>query len=659
MNKFSLKITFLGFLLFLFQLSWGQFSSIDSLKAELGKKEGAEKAKTFVAIGKAFIENNVDSTYYYATLANDIARSNKDSFVLVRSLNLLGNVAQRKGELDEAMQIYEEEKQLAIASHDDKGMAIVLNNIGIIYTNRGEYNKALEAYLEAIDYEKKIGDQRGLAEGLNNIGVVHYYMGDIDNTLVYLKKSAEISAQEGDLRILKKGYINIGAIHRYNKDFDEALKYYQLGLEISKDLQEESEIILCYHNIAEVFAEQLKYELAESYYRKALDFHLKFDNKRGVALEYNNLGTLYLEQGKVSEAKPFYLDAISLAKTGGFRLVLEAAYGGLSKVHAKQSNYKAAFESIREYVALNDSLVGVENSKNFAELRTKYETAEKEKLLAEEQIRTSKLEQDKVNLELVASRRSKWIVGLLALLSVLILLSLLWVERKKKKATAEKNEAIIAERDKGAMAVFNAQEEERKRISKDLHDGIGQQLSGLKMAFQKLGKSISKKLPEEEDQIGKLTVVLTESAEEVRSISHQMMPRALTELGLIEAIEDLLVKSLKPLEVRYSFEHFGIEKRLEERIEISLYRVLQELLNNIIKHSKANQVSVQLFRNQNKLILIVEDNGTGIKQSNTDGHGLLNIKSRVNTLFGELNLEPSPSSGTLATIRIPLAYKED
>ena len=93
---------------------------------------------------------------------------------------------------------------------------------------------------------------------------------------------------------------------------------------------------------------------------------------------------------------------------------------------------------------------------------------------------------------------------------------------------------------------------------------------------------------------------------------------------------------------------------MNNRVEISLYRITQELINNIIKHSNASYVSVQLFKNQDKVILVVEDNGVGINKRNEKGHGLLNIKNRVNTLNGEVNLEPSPNSGTLATIRIPL-----
>jgi len=117
----------------------------------------------------------------------------------------------------------------------------------------------------------------------------------------------------------------------------------------------------------------------------------------------------------------------------------------------------------------------------------------------------------------------------------------------------------------------------------------------------------------------------------------------------------MLDKSLGAGDMEYQFEHFGVDDRLDERIELSVYRIAQELVNNIIKHSEANKVAIQLFKNKGKLIFIVEDNGKGMVENQTsEGHGLLNIKSRLNPLSGEVNFEPSPQSGTIATVRIPL-----
>jgi signal transduction histidine kinase len=203
-------------------------------------------------------------------------------------------------------------------------------------------------------------------------------------------------------------------------------------------------------------------------------------------------------------------------------------------------------------------------------------------------------------------------------------------------------------------AIVETQEDERKRIAKDLHDGIGQTLSGIKLSLV----NIVSHMPEamEKDKLSELSQVVDAACIDVRSISHQMMPRLLQEEGLIPSIADMLDKSFRLSKIQYNFEHFGMESRVKENIEISVYRICQELINNIIKHSEASQVNVQLFRNGKMLVLLVEDNGKGFmfdKQKST-GIGLMNISSRVETVHGEFNLEPSPHSGTLATIRIPI-----
>jgi signal transduction histidine kinase len=117
----------------------------------------------------------------------------------------------------------------------------------------------------------------------------------------------------------------------------------------------------------------------------------------------------------------------------------------------------------------------------------------------------------------------------------------------------------------------------------------------------------------------------------------------------------MLLKSLGNSPIQYHFEHFDLEKRFHENVEISLYRIIQELISNIIRHSAATEVSIQLFKNQQKVVLIVEDNGIGFDAlQKAEGIGLMNIKSRLNTLNGEVNYTPSPGSGTVATIRIPI-----
>ena len=208
----------------------------------------------------------------------------------------------------------------------------------------------------------------------------------------------------------------------------------------------------------------------------------------------------------------------------------------------------------------------------------------------------------------------------------------------------------IEEQQKGLKAVIQAQEDERKRIAKDLHDGIVQQLGGLKLGLQKIFSD------KQNEETMKIVNILDNSAQELRELSHKMMPRSLGELGLIPALNDMLENSLGHTNIKYKFEHFGINNRFNENIEIAIFRIAQELVNNIIKHSQADKANIQLINTAGFILLIVEDNGKGMNLSNhKNGIGLMNISSRLDTIKGKVSYEQSPESGTLATVKIPIS----
>jgi signal transduction histidine kinase len=176
------------------------------------------------------------------------------------------------------------------------------------------------------------------------------------------------------------------------------------------------------------------------------------------------------------------------------------------------------------------------------------------------------------------------------------------------------------------------------------------------MYFQSLTKGILKSKPELKEDILKVDKMITDTGTDIRNISHQMMPKALTELGLVDALEDLLDNCFIKTKVKYNFENMGFEERLPANVEIALYRISQELLQNIIKHSGADKVDIQLMKMKNHCLLIVEDNGKGIvKDESSDGIGMMNINNRLRTINGNLNMDSEKDEGTTATIRIALA----
>ncbi len=294
-----------------------------------------------------------------------------------------------------------------------------------------------------------------------------------------------------------------------------------------------------------------------------------------------------------------------------------------------------AYEIANLNVRLMSEKMSTEMAQSLAKHQAEFEVASKELTIK--------------NQEITISNRTRWI--LLLALGIVLTLSIFtfFFQRNKRIASQEKAVLIIQTKQENINAVIHAQEEERKRIAKDLHDGIVQRLGGLKLGLQNLFHSYPS------DEANKLLGVLDESAEELRQLSHQMMPKALSDFGLVPALKDMLENSLGHSKMKYQFEHFRMEERIDQRKETALYRIAQELVNNVIKHSEATLVNIQLIKNKNHIILIVEDNGKGIsKDKQEKGIGLMNIHSRLDTVKGNVNFEPSPNSGTIVTIKIPL-----
>src|SRR5690554_4341700 len=189
--------------------------------------------------------------------------------------------------------------------------------------------------------------------------------------------------------------------------------------------------------------------------------------------------------------------------------------------------------------------------------------------------------------------------------------------------------AIAGEQTKRLDAVIEATETERKRLAKELHDGIGQQISSIKLGLSNFFNSLTSSTDVEEKRIQKIQKVVDESARDVRNLSHQMMPKALTEVGLEPALHDLFDKSLGLVGLDYEFDAVVGKNRLPEKVEINLYRIAQELVNNCIKHSGATNINIELVETPRRVNFNFEDNGKGFDSTNSNGHGVLNMKSRV------------------------------
>ena len=230
---------------------------------------------------------------------------------------------------------------------------------------------------------------------------------------------------------------------------------------------------------------------------------------------------------------------------------------------------------------------------------------------------------------------------------------------RRKETELQKQQIRELEKDKQLVAVdsmLKGQEDERSRLAKDLHDGLGGLLSGVKFSLRNMKDNLIM-TPDNMTVFERSLDMIDTSIKELRRVAHNMMPEMLTKFGLDEAVKEYCnsVNTTNLLKVKY--QSVGMQNRVDGSIEIIVYRIVQELLNNTLKHASAKDVFVQLIREENRLSIVVEDNGKGfdtILATESKGAGWMNIRSRVDYLKGQLDIHSEPGKGTLVNIEIPL-----
>ncbi|TSD62991.1 sensor histidine kinase [Inquilinus sp. KBS0705] len=215
---------------------------------------------------------------------------------------------------------------------------------------------------------------------------------------------------------------------------------------------------------------------------------------------------------------------------------------------------------------------------------------------------------------------------------------------------------IILQQEIVTKRIIAAEENERRRIAADLQDGVGQLLSTTRMNLDTLMERIKTNQPDNHLLAVNTMAIVDEGCNEVRAIAHQMMPGVLLKAGLVAALRDFLNK-LESQKLKIVFETSGWDERINNNTEIVLYRVIQETVNNVIKHAGASQLDVQLIMEDDEISVTIEDNGKGFDhyaEKKFEGIGLKNMITRVEYLKGTVDISSSPGKGTLVAILIPL-----
>ncbi len=580
-----------------------QEQSVDSLRTVIeGNASDKEKIKACFALSSLILVKDFDEYLSAATTGAGLALKVNDQHSFGAFQKIIGIAYYFKGNYDSAASYYYRSLDVQNKLNDPNEKAAVLNELGKLYRKTRDLDRSLQMYNDAYALYKSVGNNDGMATIMNESGVVFEYKGDYTEAINRYKSSLAIREKMNDINGKAYSLNFIGGVYTLQKKFAEAEKYLFQSLELRKQLKD-------------TFA---------------------------IAFNLADLGYMYNEQGRLDKATEQYELSNAIATKMKFPDLLLENYKVLSDIAEKKGDAHLSLDHYKKYVALKDSIFSGAKLKQIEELNAKYQAEKKEQQLTLQDAEITK--------------KNYLLIGLAVAVAFLVLWGISFFRKRRIQQELRLQATIMKQQDMATKAIIAAEENERKRIAADLHDGVGQMMSAAKMNLSAFESDISFKDDNQKAAYEKVLALVDESCKEIRSVSHQMMPNALLKSGLANAVKEFIDKIDNRI-IKITMHAEGLQDRLDSNVETILYRVIQECVNNVIKHSGASTLDISLIRDEDGIAVTIEDNGKGFDTSDKqkfDGIGLKNIISRVNFLKGEVDFDSRPGEGTLVAIHIPL-----
>ena len=626
-------------LIILLNYSYGQSqnNTIDSLELIL-KKDISVKRKIDASINLYLLKkrNHLDSAFIYLEKASLFVNQNINDSIKVELFRRYAEYYLDKHNYDSTF-IYVD-KALKVNKNPILSTLVDVYSInGTALYYKGDYEKAIESHLKASKISDTLHLDSGKARVFNNIGISFIKLEDWIKAEEYMKKSLAICKKHNIKRGISYTLGNLGIILRNQKKYDEAKKMYQESIKINEELNDLAAISRNFDNLGSLNERLENFAEAKSNYEKAIYFGEKSKNYSTLAISHHNIASLHTKSKNYEIAKTHYDKSLKIASSLKSKDILRNIYLGMSVLFEKKHEFEAALIARKDYEKWKDSVINSEHLSAISELEIKYETEKKEKeilALSEQKLK------DEAALEKQQARIKRLSIGLIGI----ILLSGLGFIIFRQYSHNKKQQDLIA-------TIADTQIEERKRIAQDLHDSVG---GSIALARNKL-ETLLQSAKEEPKEIEGFLETLSKTGEQIRQISHNMMPGELVKFGLVSAVQTI-IDQIDNQSLETNLYVHNLEERIDQTKEIHLFRIIQEIIQNTLKHAKASQLNIYLNKFPKYLSVMVEDNGIGFisGQDSNSGIGLNNIKNRVAYLKGKLNIDSSNGKGTTFNVQIPL-----
>lgn len=560
-------------------------------------------------------------------------------------------------------------------------------------------NASEEEYLKVIDLLKKDSSQRSLSllsRAWHNYGALlqrkdnnRAYMSILLDHTIPLAKIAKDTLHEGI------DYSGVAEVFSNILDYNKAIAYYRQAIQLLRLVDKPGKALAsCYTNMAKTYLYKKDYPSAKPYldsagrilsglppsfdqvdylmtsgmyYSHVHQWSTAFDylNKAhtlaiALNLPYEANGILFQKYKAYTEAKKYskakqvllqvYRDSTATSKPENKAMFLYY----LAQTDAKMGNMKSAYRWLFQYASLADSLNNERIKSDIAGLEVKYQSEKKQRKILS-------LQNENRQQLLVLQKKLFVNYFLLAGIFILLLISLiiLMLYRNKRHKAIQENQMHQQQLKQIAqdyqMKIYNAmlegQEQERRRMARDLHDGLGGILAGVKLKLSDIAYSQGNKYDME---LYKVIGQLDNSVQELRRIARNMMPETLIRFGVETALKDLC-DSLKSPSLHIDLQLYPLKRDLSQQVQITIYRIVQELLANAVKHAQASDILVQCSQNKDRIFITVEDNGQGFDMNSIqhkNGIGMTNIRNRIAFLHGKLDIQSEPGEGTTANVEV-------
>lgn len=586
---------------------------------------------------------------YLDSLGEDLVRRNPNTYIEASYEKFMGIYYFRLGQFENSLGAYKRSAALYGNSNFPLDQAKIMVNTSMTLNKLGQLDSAIVYARKANKLFEELGDSKGVGISLNIIGQIFFYLKDYEKAKSYFQQYLNNATKRKDTVEISSGYNNLGSTYNSLKKYDSALIAHRTALQMAKQVGNKYSIANIYQNIAAVLMMKKLFTESISYYDTASVIYSQLDYEPGLLETNMNLGKLYVDAEEPERAIPYLKKSIVLASQLDEPPRLAEALKEIADAYDLTGEDGKAFVALKQHMSLSDSLFNLDKQTAIEDINTKYETEKKEQQIV-------LLNQENALKTASAQRNTLIIISLSILIILLVLVFYFLRYRSRQRHQAVLQEQKVRMRENQMQAVIDSQEAERKRFATDLHDGMGQLISALQLNIQAMNQT--KNDLEKRDQLySNSTSLLKDVHTEIRNIAFNLMPQTLTKEGLVAALKELIKRINKTGEITVHFSAIDMEQRLPEVSEVSLYRIIQEFLSNIMKYSQAENVYLGLTNHGDEIVLTIEDDGIGydLQQfKESEGNGWRNINTRLNLINGEIDIDTVPGrKGTSILINMP------